>query len=190
MAQGDHGLESLIPEFIWEATERKLGMGTYHNPGPGQILNEWRRAYGPEERRLDARMFFTQWFIQSPNVKEVMLKAMKFMRAENQGRLPANGRKFTGFKGTFGISAFFGLHTTDVAHVIGSFKMDVQPVNGELLFRAENKMSINSFNAGNWLDKVRNITGGGPFGVRERFRPEFYGNTYQTISWKRENYDR
>jgi hypothetical protein len=189
MAKSDRGLEAIIPEYVWEATERKLGMGTCHNPGPGQILNEWRRAYGPEERRLDERMLFTKWFVQSPNVKQVMLIAMNDIRVKSGGKIPINGRKFTSYVGTFGISAFFGLHTAAAAHVIGSFRMDVQPVNGNLLFKAENKMSINSFNAGNWLDKVRTITGGGPYGVAERFRPERYGNTYQTISWKRENYD-
>ncbi|WP_375402439.1 hypothetical protein [uncultured Sphingomonas sp.] len=150
------------------------------------LLREFRTGTGPQRREFGPNDAFTRGFAVSKTTREHVTIALADWKGR-EGGLQARGGIYTDYKGTFiplepgntdaGVPV--ELIGTPEAHVIGSFTLYGKLVGeGVVEWRATNTMSLRSFFAGNWTDRI------GFNMVDNNQRPGAYGDTKQAVTWR------
>ncbi len=143
------------------------------------LLREFRTGEGPQRREFGPTHVFTRGFESSSTTRHHVQTALAQWNSR-PGGLQANGGRYTEYRGTFvPIDTSPNTSISAEAHVIGSFRLDARLVeSGIVEWRATNEMSLRSYFGDNWTRTV------GVSIVDNNVRPEAYGNTSQTITWR------
>jgi len=177
--------------------EQGLGLGTQEDPGPGQLLREWRTGRGPQTRDLPPSSTFSRTFAAAPSVRAHVQDAVDDWRGR-PGGLDANGGSYTGYRGTWGLNQMRADAELNPQHplvlgnpatnVIGTYVLDGSRNGDRLEWVAHNDMGLHSFFEGRLADQANKaMFNSAPVvpSVRNSSRPQPFGTTRQHIHFVR-----